>query len=209
MLARKTKFCGFVVGNVGRKAQKRIEFFHHLNRYKPVDSGGRALNNIGTSIPNGSLHKVAFLQPYKFNIAFENQSIPGYTSEKIYEALLARCVPIYWGNPRIPEEFNPKCFLNYFDFPNEEALAERIIEIDRNDDLYLEYLRQPWFPNSQPNEFFSSDRLLDFFERIFTTRIRPVGARRHLFQLGRWIGVKKNRYQPPAIWGDRSDIPEP
>ena len=200
VLARKTKFCGFVVGNVGRKAQKRIEFFHRLNRYKPVDSGGRALNNIGTSIPNGSLHKVAFLQPYKFNIAFENQSIPGYTTEKIYEALLARCVPIYWGNPRIPEEFNPKCFLNYFDFPNEEALVERIIEIDRNDDLYLEYLRQPWFPNSQPNEFFSSDRLLDFFERIFTTRIRPVGARRHLFQLGRWIGVKKNRYQPPAIW---------
>ena len=200
---RKSRFCSFVVGNVGRKAQKRVEFFHRLNRYKQVDSGGRALNNIGGPIPDGSVHKLAFLQPYKFNIAFENQSIAGYTTEKIYEALLARCIPIYWGNPRIQEEFNPNCFLNYFDFPSETALVERIIEIDRNDALHLEYLRQPWFLTDQPNEFFGAERLLDFFERVFTTPIRPVGARRRVFPFGRWIGAKKERRQSPAIWNER------
>ncbi len=200
VLARKTKFCAFVVGNTHRNTQKRIDFFLRLSRYKQVDSGGRALNNIGGPIPGGLVAKQNFLRPYKFNICFENKSIPGYTTEKIYEAMLARCIPIYWGSPRINEEFNPKSFLNYFDFPNEEALVERITEIDKNPGLYLEYLRQPVFHNDQPNEFFSTERFLDFFDRIFTTPIQPVGARRKFFQFRRWIVVKKHHVNAPVIW---------
>jgi hypothetical protein len=201
VLARKSKFCAFVVGNTRRRAtHKRVEFFHQLSRYKKVDSGGRALNNIGGPIPGGSGGKVDFLRPYKFNICFENKSIPGYTTEKIYEAMLARCIPIYWGSSRIHEEFNPKSFLNYFDFPNEEALIQRIIQIDNNPELHLEYLRQPVFHDNRPNEYFSTDRLLNFFDRIFTTPIRPVGTRRKIFQWGRWIWVPKNEIRTPRIW---------
>jgi hypothetical protein len=134
-----------------------------------------------------------FLRPCKFNIAFENGSTPGYTTEKITDAMRAGCVPIYWGNPRIAEEFNPGSFLNYFDFPSEEALIEKIIELDQDDAKYMEYLRQPFFHNNQPNEFFSHKRLLDFFERIFTTPITPVSARRYPLQIDRWIPVLKNR----------------
>jgi alpha(1,3/1,4) fucosyltransferase len=200
VLARKTKFCAFVVGNIHRNTQKRIDFFRRLSRYKHVDSGGRALNNIGSPIPGGATGKVDFLRPYKFNICFENKSVTGYTTEKIYEAMLARCIPIYWGSPRVHEEFNPKSFLNYFDFPNEEALVERIIEIDSKPELHLEYLRQPVFHNNQPNEFFSAERVLNFFDKIFTTRIRPVGTRRKFFQFRRWIVVKKHHVRTPEIW---------
>ena len=50
----KRRFCGFVVTNAGkRKTQKRVEFFHRLSRYKQVDSGGRAFNNIGGPLPGG------------------------------------------------------------------------------------------------------------------------------------------------------------
>lgn len=201
VLARKTKLCAFVVGNLHR-TEKRIQFFQRLTQRKHVDSGGRALNNIGGPIPNGPLAKQNFLRPYKFNLCFENQSLPGYTTEKIYEAFLARCIPIYWGNPRIHEEFNPKAFLNYFDFPSEDALINRILEIDANPALHLEYLRQPIFPNNQPNENFSAERLLNFFEKIFTTPIRPVGARRKFFQFRRWIAVKKHHTRTPVIWSD-------
>src|SRR5437879_9856632 len=99
----------------------------------------------------------------------------------------ARCVPIYWGNPRVHEEFNPRSFLNYFDFPNQDALVERILELDRDDAKFLEALRQPYFHGDQPNEWFSSKRLLDFFERIFTETITPVARQRRFFQIGRWI----------------------
>ena len=197
-LHEKAKFCSFVVSNGGkRKTQKRVDFFHRLSRYKQVDSAGRYLNNIGGPLPGGPAEKVAFLRQYKFNIAFENGSTPGYTTEKLVEAMQARTVPIYWGNPRVHEEFNPGSFLNYFDFRNEEALIEKIIELDRDESKYLECRRQPFFHHDRPNEFYSEDRLLDFFERIFSTPIRPVSRRHRWFQLGRWMLVKQNRPHGP------------
>ncbi len=194
LLAFKTKFCSFVVSNAGkRKTKKRIDFFHRLSQYKRVDSGGRCLNNIGGPVAGGPEGKLAFLRPYKFNIAFENAAIPGYTTEKIFEPMRMRCLPIYWGNPRIAEEFNPQSFLSYFDFPSEEALIERIIELDRDDAQYLDVLRQPYFHGNQPSEWFDQERLLNFFAQIFTERITPVSQRQNFFQIGRWIPVKKNK----------------
>jgi hypothetical protein len=193
IMAAKTRFCGFLAGYANRKTRVRNEFFHKLCKYKKVDSAGVALNNVGYSVPRVPGAKLEFLRPYKFNIAFENASIPGYTTEKIIDAMQARAIPIYWGNPRIATEFNPKSFLNYFDFPSEEALIDKIIELDQDDAKYLEYLRQPCFHNNRPNEFFSRERLLNQFKMIFTTPVTPVSARRYPLQIGRWIIVKKNR----------------
>jgi hypothetical protein len=175
----------------------RNEFFHKLCRYKKVDSGGGALNNMGYRVPPGWAAKLEWLRPYKFNIAFENTSLPGWTTEKIADAMQTRALPIYWGDPGVGREFNPRSFLNYHDFPSEEALIEKIIELDRDDAKYLEYLRQPYFHDNRPNEFFSRERLLNQFEKIFTTPITPVSARRYRLQLGRWIPVKKNRLRTP------------
>jgi hypothetical protein len=197
IMAAKTRFCGFLAGYANRKTRVRNEFFHRLCQYKKVDSAGGALNNTGYRVPPGAAAKLGFLRPYKFNLAFENASVPGYTTEKIIQAMQARAMPIYWGNPGIAEEFNPRSFLNYFDFPGEEALIEKIIELDQDDAKYLEYLRQPYFHNNQPNEFFSRERLLNFFEKIFTTPITPVSARRSIFQMGRWIPALKNRPRTP------------
>jgi hypothetical protein len=193
-LRQKKKFCAIVIRN--HRARKRIDFFEHLNRHKQVDSGGAYLNNIGGPIGDGSVGKLEFLRPYKFNIAFENRSQPGYTTEKICEAMRARAIPVYWGSPRIADEFNSKSFLNYFDFPNEEALIKRMAEIDSNDELYLEYLRQPYFHDNFPNEYFNEERLLDFFEHVLHGKTRPVGSRRAFFHFGRWIFVKKDRARP-------------
>ncbi len=106
--------------------------------------------------------------------------------------MAARCLPIYWGNPLIHREFNPKSFLNYFDFRDEAALIERIIELDQNDALYRQYAAEPYFHENRPNEFFSLDRVLDHFDMIFSTTIRPVARRRRLFSFGRWTLARKD-----------------
>lgn len=209
ILAEKTKFCSFVVGGYHpRKNRNRVDFFHRLSKYKRVDSGGLKFNNIGGPIPWGSRNKINFLRPYKFNIAFENRSLAGYTTEKIFQPMIARTLPIYWGNPLIHEEFNPASFLNAADFPSEEALIEKIIELDQDDAKYLEYVRQPYFHNDTPNIFFDRQRQLDFFEKIFTTRITPVARRRRkAYFFGRWLGrwqlVKRYHWHPtdPPTWG--------
>ncbi len=208
LLAAKKKFCSFVISGYNpRKNSNRVDFFHQLSKYKPVDSGGRKFNNIGGPIPGGSRGKIDFLRQYKFNIAFENRSLPGYTTEKIFEPMVARSLPIYWGNPLINEEFNPRSFLNRADFPSDEALIEKIIELDQDDAKYLEYMRQPYFYDDEPNIYFSRQRLLDFFEMIFTRKIIPAAqAGRKTFSFGRifgrWKLAKRHHWHPlqPPTW---------
>ncbi|HEY1663618.1 MAG TPA: glycosyltransferase family 10 [Verrucomicrobiae bacterium] len=203
IMAAKTKFCSFVVsGYHRRKNHNRVAFFEKLSKYRRVDSGGRKFNNIGGPIPGGKLGKIEFLRPYKFNIAYENRSLPGYTTEKIFEPMVARCLPIYWGDPDIAEHFNPRSFLNRADFPSEEALIEKIIELDNDDAKYLEYLRQPYFYEDRPNIYFSRERLLDFFEKIFTQKIAPVAQQKRKSIFGRWKLVKRHHWHPlqPPSW---------
>jgi len=168
ILASKTSFCNFVFSNA--HCRRRNEFFRKLSRYKRVDSGGRHWNNVGGPVAD----KLQFQRRYKFSIAFENSSYPGYTTEKLPDAVAAGTLPIYWGNPLVAREFNPKRFLNYSDYGNDEALIEKIIELDHDEAQYLEYLDQPLFYDNQPNPYFDPQRLLQQFQRIFSTGRRPV-----------------------------------
>ncbi len=137
----KENFCSFVVSN-GRMEDERTKFFLELSKYKRVESGGRFLNNIGHSLP-GRNGKYEFQKKCKFAIAFENSSTPGYTTEKLIEAFAAGTIPIYWGNPKIAEEFNSKAFINCHDYDNFDQVIERVMEIDNDDELYLSIIREP------------------------------------------------------------------
>jgi alpha(1,3/1,4) fucosyltransferase len=169
ILAEKTRFCNFVYSN--RYCRFRNAFFHQLSKYKHVDSGGRLFNNMGGNVKD----KLAFIRPYKFTIAFENSSYPGYTTEKIAEPMLVNSLPIYWGNPLVHRDFNPVSFINYFDYGSPEALIERIIEVDRNDELYCQYLSQPWYHDNRPNAFVDSNNVLAQFELILSISHKPIG----------------------------------
>ncbi len=156
------KFCNFLYSN--KKAPERIEFFNLLNDYKRVDSGGKVLNNMGGRVAN----KLEFLRAYKFTIAFENSSYPGYTTEKIAEALIANTIPIYWGNPLVGQDFNPDRFINCHDYKGFGAVIERVKEIDNNDALFHRYISAPAFANGVDNEFVNSENLRKQLNRIFS-----------------------------------------
>lgn len=185
-----TRFCNMVVSNA--RAKERIEFFHKLSAYKPVDSGGRYLNNVGGPIDN----KLDFISRYKFTIAFENKIYPGYITEKLVEPMFSHSMPIYWGTPDVAREFNTRSFINWHDYGSDEAVIERIIELDQNDDLYEAVYNEPYFPENKLNSFCDEQRLLDFMEMVFSNKLRNslIKGRRHLqhayfrtrIQLGRW-----------------------
>src|SRR5581483_6742320 len=187
-------FCCFMTSYANRKTKTRVDFFKKLNARKRVDSAGRALNNIGYNVPFTHLAKNEFLRPYKFYIAFENASLPGYVTEKLTEPMRARCIPIYFGCPRVAEEFNPKSFLNYHEFPSEEVLIDRILEIDQNDDLFLQYLKEPFFHGNKIPAIYDKSRFVEFFDRIRKEPTPPVASRKGLF--GRWTLVKRNKQHP-------------
>jgi alpha(1,3/1,4) fucosyltransferase len=171
ILAEKTRFCNFVYSN--KYCRFRNDFFHQLSKYKHVDSGGLLFNNVGGPIPD----KLEFIRPYKFTIAFENESYPGYTTEKIAQPMLMNSLPIYWGDPQVHRDFNTASFLNYFDYGSPEALIERIIEVDRNDELYCRYVSEPWFRGNTPPDKFTWKNLSAQFEKILSAPQQPVALK--------------------------------
>jgi len=161
----KRKFCNFVVSN--GNCVERNSFFSKLSKYKKVDSGGAFMNNIGGTVQD----KRQFQSEYKFTISFENNAYrpqhSGYTTEKIMEPMTVNSMPIYWGNPDIGLEFNTKSFINYYDFKSEDDLVGYIIELDKNDDKYLEKLNQPWFSDYNIPENNKIENIKSFLYKIF------------------------------------------
>jgi len=136
----KKKFCNMVVSNVRDASERRIDFFKRLCKYKKVDSGGKSYNNLTDGKP--VVDKLEFQEGYKFSLAFENSTHRGYTTEKIIQAWAAGTIPIYWGDPTISEQFNEKAFINCHAYKDWDEVIEKIIEIDQNNELYLEMQQQ-------------------------------------------------------------------
>lgn len=127
---RRESFC-YIVSNTSRDPIF-FEFINKLEKYKPIKSGGKWNNNICRIVED----KYEFINNYKFNICFENCSIPGYVTEKIYEALLCRTIPIYWGTDMVTKDFNCKGIINISDFQSIEDAIEFIINLDTDYNLY-------------------------------------------------------------------------
>jgi hypothetical protein len=199
VLQGKPRFCAFIYR---QEVCYREAFFRALSRYKRVDAPGRSMNNMASIDPiPGQVDwqaKISFLKDYKFVVAFENSSWPGYNTEKLTHAIEANCVPIYWGDPEIGRSFNTARLINAHKYlPRQRGLLprvpyrphslrntgnpglagrlarrsnrmmsdieqrfwawrgfgrliERIIEVDRDDDLYLRHLREPFFIGNRP-----------------------------------------------------------
>ncbi|MCR4635498.1 MAG: hypothetical protein K5754_04630 [Butyrivibrio sp.] len=133
----KRNFCGIVVSNDLFADPMRKELFEALGKYKRVDSGGKAYNNIGK--PEGVENKNEFLSGYKFSIACENSSYSGYCTEKLMQAFAAGNIPIYWGDKRAVEVFNKDAFIDCTGLSTEEAV-EKVKKIDEDDEAYLKMI---------------------------------------------------------------------
>lgn len=169
------KFCSIVVSNINLSNPIRERFFRLLSEYKQVDSGGRQWNNVGGPVQD----KQEFISNYKFNIAFENSAVRGYTTEKIMDAMTANTLPIYWGNPWIGKDFNERSFINVNAFSSLEEAVQRIVELDTNDEQYLNIMKEPWVEDLS---IFNWENKL----KVFLTNIieKPLTEARYLVDDG-------------------------
>jgi len=141
------KFCCYVVSN--GNIQIRDRMFDALTRYKHVDSGGKHRNNMGGELlfRYTSEDMIRFISEYKFMICFENTVEGTYVTEKIVNALLGRVIPIYYGTSYCTTVFNKDAFLVLEDETEEslQKLVDQVIELDNDDEKYLEMLNRPVF----------------------------------------------------------------
>ncbi len=141
------KFCCFIVSNDSCETRNRM--FDYLKQYKKVDSGGAYANNIGYIIPRPEWTETfrEFISNYKFIICFENNKIGTYSTEKIINPYMSGSIPIYWSSDHIHKVLNPNSmlFLKGEDRESYVNLINQIIELDNDDEKYLEFINRPVF----------------------------------------------------------------
>ncbi len=174
LMKEKTDFCNFIYSNPGPK--KRKDIFLKLSNYKFISSPGRFMNNTNFHLPGFETEKRNYIRKFKFTFAFENSSYPGYTTEKLFDPLIVGSIPLYWGNPEVAKDFNPKSFINYHDYESDESFIEEIVRYDNDEDLYLEMLSQPPFENNQVNSFVAKENVIERLKQIVECDDEPIAC---------------------------------
>lgn len=186
------RFCTFVVSNPN--CAERDRFFHLLSEYRKVDSGGRHLNNVGGRVPD----KHAFLREGRFHLAFENSSHPGYTTEKIADAMHAQAIPIYWGNPDVGRDFNKASFVDVLDYDSFDRAVDAVIRLDQDRAAFEAMLREPWFTGDAFPEAWSKENLALVLKRAIEM---PRAPRAPAAVAAQWVeGLYRMSRRRLRIW---------
>jgi hypothetical protein len=173
-------FCACVISNLSNRQGPLVEVCDALERYHGLTYGGKWRNNIGGRVRD----KQELLQRHKFSLAFENSAYPGYVTEKILDAFLAGTVPIYWGDPTITQQFNPKAFIHCLDGEPIDELLRRVQKVNESQEAYEAMTREPIFSETT-HHVLSHERFVGFLKNIFSQPLEQAFRRNR----SRW-GIK-------------------
>ena len=76
---------------------------------------------------------------YKFYLSFENSLCEDYITEKLWNILQFDVVPIVMGGADYKTLLPPHSYIDVRDFNSSEHLAEYLLMLDQNDDLYRQF----------------------------------------------------------------------
>ena len=123
-------------------AKERLEYLEELIKNNVTyHSFGKCLHNMDVAKvsklkknPKGDV-----IKHYKFYFCFENSVYKDYVTEKVYHALLAGTVPIYYGAPNFADFVPKNSVIDARAFSSPKELAEYIIMLSNNETEYNKY----------------------------------------------------------------------
>lgn len=156
---------------------KSIEFFEHnipgdfflfgrgWNRPKKHNLSEKIFGFRKYSSYKGEVdNKIELLSNFKYCLCFENLTeVDGYITEKIFDCLKAKCVPIYWGATDIKNYIPDECFIDFRRFMDYSKLLIYLQSIDEN--RYNKYIEN--IENLLSNKKFRNEWFEDQFARFF------------------------------------------
>ena len=120
---------------------RREDYVHQLRQYVPVDIYGICANStcgsLGCTPPEANFNMLR--REYKFFLAIETFWCPDYVTEGFYKALDYDTVPIVLGGADYDSLGPPHSFVNALNFSSVEALAEYLLLLEKNEELYVKY----------------------------------------------------------------------
>lgn len=160
----KTKFAAMVASHDGYASKKKVfghveivsraEITEKVGTIDFVHCPGKLLHNDNSLKDEYQDDKQVYLEQFLFNICAENACVEGYVTEKIFEALEAGTIPIYWGDPNPePAILNPQRIIFWDGARVEEVLSTiKALYLDIN--LREQFLREPFFVKTAAQEIY-------------------------------------------------------
>jgi hypothetical protein len=102
------------------------------------------------------------LEQYRFNLCPENSNASGYCTEKIFEAIYAGCIPVYYGANQQPEldVLNQNAILFIRLGENNDTAINHIKHLNEDKNAYLNFVHQPRFTEQAP------EIIWDYFRKM-------------------------------------------
>jgi hypothetical protein len=103
---------------------------------------------------------------YRFGLCYENMcDEPGYITEKIFDCMRAKCVPVYWGAPNITQYVDGETFIDRRNFKSSVELANFLVSMTENE--YAQY-------RQAIQAYLRSDRFAAFLPPAFADNVIRV-----------------------------------
>ena len=134
--------CGYLASNA---VPAREAFFDQLvlaaaNEGQVVRALGQCAGSLGRPVcetrrfQDGWIDEaVRLLSQCRFAMAFENENIDGYVTEKLVNAYLAGCIPLYSGSSAAFEIFNRDSIVYIDDFKSPAAAAKYVVQVAKDE----------------------------------------------------------------------------
>jgi alpha(1,3/1,4) fucosyltransferase len=145
----------FVVSNSANFFRNGFYNKFHLDSWIQWFSYGRYLTNNFDLIKESQGRywrdaKFDFFSKHKhqYMITFENNSYPYYCTEKLMDAFLVGSMPLYWGDPRVNEDWNKDAFINVGKM-GQDAAYDLLKDMNKDNNLFKNMYEQPIFTDEQ------------------------------------------------------------
>jgi len=144
-------FCSLIASHDerGNGAGLRTAAGDRMGKIAPVHYEGRFRNN-STRLKDEFNDDInSYLGNCTFNICLENTNSPGYTTEKLFQALVNGAVPIYWGSCGNPEpEILTGNGIVFFDPDEPDQAMKTVKQLRRDSSFRAEFLSKPILQDS-------------------------------------------------------------
>ena len=110
-----------------------------------VTRAGRWRNNTDELWTQYGDNKELYMRNFKFNICAENNDTNNYVTEKLFDAFISDCIPVYYGSCNNPEpgRINKDAVIFWHKDGSNEENRKKILELKNNENYYKEFMSHP------------------------------------------------------------------
>lgn len=133
-----------VLINKHDKKGTRGMIYNDVKNIMDVKLAGPWKNNTKDLWDKFGNNKMAYVQTFKFNICPENDNTKDYVTEKLFDAFMCGCVPLYYGADNDPEPglINKDAVIFWNKGGNNKESIAKVEELYTNNHLYEDFISQ-------------------------------------------------------------------